>query len=215
MLENELDAILETIDETKAKAVRPDGTGLSQRQLSIHFDDIYQGYVTKARSIRSKLYKVSRNKAHQVHSDYRELKKEESYVNNALRLHELYFSNITRGTEEPAKIKEFIKHYGNMSVNEWRKEFKACALAARGWAIMGFDNEEKKIKHFIMDTHDSGTMIGVTPLLVCDVYEHSYIVDFGANKDKYVEWFISHIDWTEVIRRINSTPGMNIDIIND
>ena len=127
----------------------------------------------------------------------------------------MYFANISRGNEAPAKIKDFIRSYGNMTINEWKKEFTACALSARGWTVMGFDCEEHKIKHYIMDSHDSGVMVGVIPLLVCDTYEHAYLLDFGANKDKYVEWFVNHVKWSEVIHRINETPGVHIDVITD
>jgi Fe-Mn family superoxide dismutase len=203
---DELETLLETLDEAKPKIGRPLNTGLSQKQIMQHYDDLYMGYIKKLRQIKSRLKDPRRPSADPSFSDYRALKKEESYVVNAIRLHELYFGNIgykAKGTENHTNFRDALKANGNWRWDEWKRDFAACARSARGWAIAVYDTVEKKICNITMDSHDIGFQVGCVPLLVCDVYEHAYFTDFGSDRDKYFEWFMEHVNWSEVMTRVN------------
>lgn len=198
---DDLELILETIDEGK-KTQKPSGTELSQKQLSEHYS-LYEGYLKSYRKVRSELNKVDRPSSNHTYSRYRTIKESESYLVNAIRLHELYFQNIGKSSSIINTVHTFIKeNYKNYT--EWSRDFKACALAARGWVLFGYDHYEKNFKFIIMDDHTTGSIALYTPIIVFDAYEHAYMIDFGSDKSKYFDWFVDHIDWAEVSIRIDN-----------
>src|SRR3989344_3800570 len=103
--------------------------GISEKQLKEHHDVLYAGYVKKWNEIQEKLASVDYSKANATHSDLRELKVEETFALNGVKLHEGYFDNLTSGGSEPAgMIKEWIeKDFG--SNDKWKKEFMAVGVA--------------------------------------------------------------------------------------
>lgn len=198
---DELEAILETIDESKPKVGRPVNIGLSQQQVMVHYDDLYLGYVKKYREIKAKLKQPSRSTPSAIYTDFRALKTEESYANNAVKLHELYFANLDGKAEVAKEFKTALKENG-WSFDDWKRDFIACAYAARGWAILAYDSIEKQFRNLMLDDHASGLMCSCKPILILDMYEHAYVIDFKMDKEKYLNWFFDHIKWSEVITRL-------------
>lgn len=73
--------------------------------------------------------------------------------------------------------------------------------APRGWVILGLDRNEKKLVNVMSDAHEI-YVVGVDPILVMDMYEHSYYIDFGSSKGKYIEFFLDNINWDTVASRL-------------
>src|SRR3989344_4020150 len=177
--------------------------GLSEKQLKEHHDVLYAGYVKKTNEIEEKLKTVDISSANATYSDLRELKMEETYALNGVKLHEGYFDNMGEGGAMPTgKILEILnRDFG--SYENWEKEFKAMGLCARGWVVLGYDLDEKRLKNILCDSHNQGAPWNMIALLIMDVYEHAYFIDYATARKAYIDAFFKNIDWQYVDRRIS------------
>lgn len=169
--------------------------GLSEKQLAEHHDVLYAGYVKKTNEIRGKLATVDLAAANATHSDLRELKVEETFALNGVKLHERYFDNLggQGGAPSGAIASLILRDFA--SFEKWAVEFMACGMAARGWTVLAYDLEEKRLMNIVCDIHNQGGVWGQVPLLVLDIYEHAYFLDYATGKKKYIETFMANIDW--------------------
>ncbi len=176
--------------------------GLSERQLKEHHDVLYAGYVKKVGEIEENLKTIDVSTANGTYSDLRELKMEETFAINGVKLHEGYFDNmISGGNIQDGAIKAMIERdFG--SYEAWEKEFKAMGLCARGWVVLGYDLDEKKLKNILCDSHNQGGVWNMIALMIMDVYEHAYFLDYATARKAYIEAFFKNINWMEVDRRI-------------
>lgn len=169
--------------------------GLSEKQLAEHHDVLYAGYVKKINEIRAAITKADKTTANGTYAELRELKLEETFAYNAVKLHEGYFDNLGGQGGKPtgAILKLIESSFG--SYEKWEEEFKASGLAARGWVVLAYDLDEKKVYNFLCDVHNQGGIWGAVPLLILDVYEHAYFVDYATGRKKYIETFMQNINW--------------------
>lgn len=174
-------------------------SGISSKTIENHYGKLYQGYVKKWQEIQEKLKNADRVLANATFSELRELKVEETFSANAIILHEAYF-DILGGDGRPAgEIVEALKsEFG--SFENWQEEFKALGLSARGWVILSYDFNDGKLRNYIADSHNSYGIWGASSILVLDMYEHAYFIDFGADKKAYINVFFQNLNW-EVIDR--------------
>jgi len=175
---------------------------LSEKQLSEHHDVLYAGYVKKVNEIRQKLQSADKATANGTYGDWRELKVEETFALNGVKLHEAYFDNMADKPAAPSGlIADWLKaDFG--SVEAWEADVKACGLSARGWVVLAFDLESGKLSNVLCDLHNQGGVWNSVALLVLDVYEHAYFVDYATGRKTYLEGFAKHVDWAEVNARI-------------
>ena len=183
--------------------------GLSEKQLSEHHSVLYAGYVKKSNEIEEKLQKVDLSSANATYSDLHELKMEETFALNGVKLHEGYFENMSVGGQVAGgKILEMIKK-DFTSYAEWEKEFKAMGLAARGWVVLGYDLDDKKLKNVLCDSHNQGGVWNMIALLIMDVYEHAYFLDYATARKAYIDAFFSNINWDYVNSNLNKYGGFD------
>tara|TARA_Y100000310_G_scaffold202483_1_gene202695 strand:- start:31879 stop:32478 length:600 start_codon:yes stop_codon:yes gene_type:complete len=177
---------------------------LTEKQLSEHHDVLYAGYCKNTDKIRAKIKEINLEGTNPTYSDLRELKVEETFAVNGVRLHEAYFDNMQEGTGTPeGKIKELLERdFG--SVENWQKEFQACGLASRGWVVLAYDWQEGKLRNYVCDVHNHGGVWDCSALLVLDVYEHAYFLDYSTARKDYVEKFMQHIDWEGINKKLAS-----------
>ncbi len=170
--------------------------GLSERQLAEHHDVLYAGYVKKVNELREALKSVDVTKANATYSDLREMKIEEGFAVNGVTLHEAYFANLTPSeTKAEGDILSLIEQdFG--SLETWAAEFAACGIAGRGWVVLAFDFKDNRLHTYVCDVHNQGGIWGSIPLLVLDVYEHAYFLDYATARKKYIDVFMGHIDWS-------------------
>ncbi|MBI2096964.1 MAG: Fe-Mn family superoxide dismutase, partial [Candidatus Sungbacteria bacterium] len=84
---------------------------------------------------------------------------------------------------------------------KWTDDFKATGLAARGWVVLSFDLDEGKLRTYLCDSHNQGGVWNSIALLIMDVYEHAYFIDYATGRKAYIEAFMKLIDW-EAVNRI-------------
>lgn len=176
--------------------------GLSAFQLAEHYK-LYTGYVNKTNEIWSLLPQANRREANATYSPYRELKLEETFAFNGVKLHELYFTNLGGLGGPPfGPIADIINH-GFGSIEQWAEDFRALALSARGWGALVYDHRTNRLHNFLYDAHNMGGSAETHILLIIDVYEHAYFIDYATNRRAYIDAFFSNINWDEVNRRWN------------
>ena len=180
--------------------------GLSEKQLSEHHDVLYAGYVKKVNEIRSKLMNVDKTTTNATYSDLRELKVEESFALNGVKLHEGYFDNMGgKGGKASGDVGKWIESDFE-SYEKWEEEFRALGIAARGWVVLAFDLDDGMLHNYICDVHNQGGIWNCVPLLILDVYEHAYFIDYGTGRKAYIETFMKTVDWgfvNSLIKKFN------------
>ncbi|EJO5348766.1 superoxide dismutase [Clostridium botulinum] len=178
--------------------------GISTKQLKEHYK-LYDAYINKLNEIWS-IPNDSENfkNSNSTFSKLRCLKLGESYALDGVKLHELYFENLTSGyipINGPILDKILEDFY---SVDNFKKLFKETGKSMRGWVVLGIDPLDNKLHIFGSDSHDKGAIWLSYPLLVMDVYEHAYFMDFGTDKTKYMNTFMKNINWNLINNRLMS-----------
>ncbi|MBI3292381.1 MAG: superoxide dismutase [Elusimicrobia bacterium] len=176
--------------------------GLSDNQIQQHRDILYVGYVNKLNEITTGLEKADRSKANATYSEFGELKREETFALNGTVLHEFYFENLGGKGSRPGKETTTLLNRDFGSYEKWLEDFKACGICARGWAVLCFNFYDNKLHNYVMDTHHFHVPFFVWPLLVLDVYEHAYTIDYGVKRAPYLETFFKNINWNVVEQRL-------------
>lgn len=180
----------------------PDASGLSEKALSIHHDKLYVGYVNKRNELDQLFPSIDLNQAtNATYSIWREAKLEETFVANGIVLHEQYFQSLAGpgGLPTGSVAEKIAADFG--SVERWQQEFFACGLSARGWVVLAWDLNTGKLHNYLCDGHHLGGVWGAIPLLVLDVYEHAYFIDFGSDRKAYLESYMRQINWAYVQKR--------------
>ena len=175
---------------------------ISKKQFDEHIK-LYKGYVDKVNAITSQLASDGdRPAANATYSLYRGLKKGETYALDGVLLHELYFQNLSDGKTPMGKETTALleKQFG--SVENWMDDCKACSLSARGWCVLAYEQRTETFRNLLFDLHDDGPVMGAYPLIVLDMYEHAYFLDYGTDKAGYIQNLINGIDWSAVERRV-------------
>lgn len=186
-----------------AKELKPakELEGISKRQIDEHHDVLYKGYVNKVNEIETKLADVNLAEANATYSTVRELKREEVFATNGVRLHEGYFEQMSGSTGAcSGDILNLIKaDFG--SYEKWEAEFKALGVAARGWVVLAYDWTDDKLHNYLSDIHSDGVW-DCTTILILDVYEHAYFIDYGTGRKAYIEAYFKNINWSAVNARV-------------
>jgi Fe-Mn family superoxide dismutase len=173
--------------------------GLSENILRSHHENNYTGAVKRLNLIQQQLGQIPTDAPpYQVGS----LKREELIATNSMVLHEFYFANLGGDGKAGGNVVQLINgHYG--SVDTWERDFRQTGLSlggGSGWVVLAFDPHQQAVHNYWSWDHAHSLAWG-TPLLVMDMYEHSYALDYGANARGYIDAFFANIQWDEVNRR--------------
>ncbi|MEK7481997.1 MAG: Fe-Mn family superoxide dismutase [Patescibacteria group bacterium] len=177
--------------------------GFSETLLKNHFI-LYQGYVANFNKLNDILVAMEKDDKYGI-PEYAELNRRLGWEFNGMRLHELYFENLTK---TPAKIDEDSELYKKIltefgSYEFFEKDFKAMgAMRGIGWVILYFDKSADRLFNVWINEHDVGHFSGCEPLLAMDVFEHAYLTDYGIKRTGYIDAFIKAIDWEVVGKRL-------------
>lgn len=179
---------------------------ISEQQLTIHHDKHHQAYVDAANGIL-KLFDESREKG--TDFDIKAKAKELSFNVGGYQLHKLFWENMgpadENGGEPTGKIAEYIKKdFG--SFERFKKEFSQAAISAEGsgWAVLTLCKNTDRIFILQYEKHNVNVTPKWTPLMVLDVWEHAYYLDYKNVRPDFVEAFWNIINWNEVNKRVDS-----------
>lgn len=181
--------------------------GITLSQIEHHIKQQYAPQLARMQEIEARLIRADTVFANDTYCQLRSLKKELSYTVNSLRLHDYYFENMGKGPVEKPSVVEWLLSRDFGSFDEWKNEFIALGLCARGWVLTGYDLKEGIVKNCITDDHSEGQW-SVVPLLVLDVYEHAYCPQYSSRQE-YVRDFLDNADWNTVGRRMAAAIEMH------
>lgn len=181
--------------------------GISDETLELHFK-LYEGYVKETNNLTEKISEfIEDGKVDQEEMPaYSELTRRIGFEYNGMVLHEYYFENLKRdGGADPAKNSKFYEiaesSFGSYDI--WKADFVGIGkMRGVGWAICYQDPNNGRLSNHWITLHEVGNVAGFAPILVMDVWEHAYLLDYKpAERPKYIEAFFSNIDWAAVEKR--------------
>ncbi|NTW99504.1 MAG: superoxide dismutase [Geobacteraceae bacterium] len=176
--------------------------GFSETLLKNHFT-LYQGYVTNTNTVLETLKPMLKD-GKAANAEFAELKRRLGWEFNGMRLHEFYFENL--GGTTPLDVnsrlgKKLAESFS--SIDAWEKEFRATGeMRGIGWSVLYQDSADGGLINFWINEHHEGHPAGCTPLLIMDVFEHAFMLDYGLKRADYIEAFFKNIDWKAVEARL-------------
>jgi Fe-Mn family superoxide dismutase len=175
--------------------------GFSDTLLNNHFT-LYQGYVTNTNKLIDVLAAMLKEGKAGT-PEYAELKRRLGWEFNGMRLHEYYFENLGGkvGLNKAGNLgKKLAEEFG--SYENWERDFRSTAtMRGIGWVILYQDNLTGRLINQWVNEHDVGHPAGCAPLLVLDVFEHAFMIDYGLKRADYIESFFNNINWGVVEAR--------------
>ncbi len=183
--------------------------GLSEKQLEVHYK-LYQGYVNNVNTLNQKINDLT--KAGEGGTPgAAEIRRRFGFEYDGMRLHEYYFDNLGGGQQLNAGgdlMKKINECWG--SFDAFLADFKNVAtMRGVGWAILYLDPVTGLLQNFWVNDHENGHPAGFVPLLVCDIWEHAFSVDYlPTERAKYLEVFFKNIQWSVVEKRYTQARSL-------
>lgn len=176
--------------------------GISERLIQSHWENNYGGAVKALNTVRGRL-KQAINDAGMPPYVYTGLKREQLIRTGSVVLHELYFENLGGDGKAPGELRTSIAAaFGTFDA--WETEFRKIGQGlggGSGWVVLGYNTRLKVLENYWMADHSTNPA-DTRPVLVMDMYEHAYQMDYGAAAAKYIDAFFANIQWDAVARRI-------------
>jgi Fe-Mn family superoxide dismutase len=173
--------------------------GISEKVLVSHYENNYVGAVKRLNAIGAQLADLDFAKA--PNFVINGLKREEIIAANSMILHEVYFDSLGgAGRPSGALADAIARDFG--SLDRWRTEFSAMGKAeggGSGWVILAYSPRDKRLVNQWAADHTT-TLAGGRPVMVLDMYEHAYHMDYGAAAAKYVDVFMEAISWDNAVK---------------
>lgn len=172
--------------------------GISDQTLEVHFA-LYAGYVKNTNLLNEQLVTML-HEGKAGTPAYAELTRRLGFEYNGMVLHEWYFGNLTKSgggadvSESSPLGKALVESFGSIDV--WKKDFTTLgAMRGVGWVITYLDPATGRLSNHWVNMHEDGNIAGFKPIIVMDVWEHAFILDYKpADRPKYVEAFLSNLD---------------------
>ena len=174
---------------------------LTKAQVTPHYTAHYGGALKRWLTLDEQLDSLVKGKEPLGGDAYTLMQKDKINRMNSVLLHELYFDGLTATPEDPRDDARTAIAARFGSVDRWLDDFKACCMAANGWGILARDIVNGQLYNVASDLHEIGVLWLGQPLVVCDVYEHAFYVDYQNRKAEYVEKFVQFLDWDEINQR--------------
>src|SRR6266516_1119981 len=188
--------------------------GISDQTLEMHFK-LYEGYVKETNKLNERIAEfIKDGKVDQEEMpEYSELTRRLGFEYNGMVLHEYYFENMKSqgGTGDPNQGSAFRmaaqSSFGDYGI--WKADFVGIGkMRGVGWAICSENPANGRLSNHWVSLHEMGNVAGFVPILVMDVWEHAYLLDYKpAERPKYIEAFFSNIDWNSVEERLKEGKG--------
>ena len=184
--------------------------GISDKTLEMHLK-LYEGYVNNTNKLNERIHELLEKgpRKHEENPAYSELTRRLGFEYNGMVLHEYYFGNLKRqGSGAPAPKSAFAKaaeaSFGGYEA--WKETFTSTGeMRGVGWAICYEDPANGRLSNHWISLHEIGNVSGFNPVLVMDVWEHAYLLDYKpAERSRYVEAFFSNVDWAAAEGRLKT-----------
>jgi len=177
--------------------------GFSETLLTNHFT-LYQGYVTNTNRLLDTLGQMGKDGKIGT-PEYSELKRRMGFEWDGMRLHEYYFENLGGKGDlaQSSKLRDKVaQEFG--SYDAWEADFRGTgAMRGIGWTVLYQDNAAGRLINQWINEHETGHLAGCTPVLVMDVFEHAFMIDYGLKRADYIGAFFKNINREAVEGRLS------------
>ncbi len=177
--------------------------GFSDTLLRNHMT-LYQGYLNQTNKIMETCARMGAERQGESF-EHNEAHRRLGFEFDGMRLHEYYFRNLggTGDSNQAPDLKRFIDaQFGGFST--WERDFRTVGMTRGvGWAILYQDTMTGQLINFWINEHQNGHAAGCNPILVMDVWEHAYMLDYGLKKVDYIDSFFRNINWPQAQARLN------------
>jgi Fe-Mn family superoxide dismutase len=182
--------------------------GISDRTLEMHLT-LYEGYVKAANQLTIQIDEMLKDGRidHEETPAYSELTRRLGFEYNGMVLHEYYFGNLHKSPAiKPAKGAAFVEaaedSFGTYDI--WKLDFSSIGkMRGVGWAVCSMNPHSGRLSNHWISLHEHGHVAGFVPVLVMDVWEHAYLLDYKpSERAAYIEAFFANIDWKSVEKRL-------------
>lgn len=175
----------------------PQLKGISEKTIEEHLK-LYSGYVKNTNTILTKIDEYAADSENNAYA-LGELQRRFSFEFDGMRMHEYYFSHF-EGGPQPVNPNGDLSKAGFEewpSYEAWLNRFKSIALTRGiGWTVLYYDQTTKRLLNAWIDEHHQGQLVGLQPILVLDMWEHAYFIDYTpGEKKKYIEAFFENLNW--------------------
>ncbi|MEN9621795.1 MAG: hypothetical protein RLZZ67_229 [Candidatus Parcubacteria bacterium] len=179
--------------------------GISAKNIEEHLK-LYAGYVKHANLILEKIAEMSADADKNAYP-MGELQRRFGFEFDGMRNHEFYFAHLEGGASALASDSAFTKaiteEWG--SFDAWIARFKAVAMTRGvGWAVLYYDKHTDRLVNAWIDEQHLGHLTGISPVLMLDMWEHSFVADYQpSGKKQYVEDFFANLNWQTVLKNFS------------
>lgn len=173
----------------------------SKETLLIHFDILYTGYVNKTNQTEEKLKQA---RANNDFTNIKCLEKELSFQGSGAILHQLFFENMGPAIPTSPDIhlmEQINQDFGSFEILKQQMTEAAKVVEASGWCLLVWVPLFKKLEVLQCEKHQNLTLWGCKPLLVLDMWEHSYFLQYKSDRAEYIKAFWNIVNWNEVNKR--------------
>lgn len=183
--------------------------GLSEKLIDQHWK-LYEGYVTNTNLLNKLIWDTADANKELNNAEHSEIQRRLGFEYNGMVLHEYYFGALRKGASLPSSSdleSKLSEDFG--SFERWKKQFTEIGkFRGVGWVILNYDPASKRLNNFWVTDHEVGNVAGFIPILVMDVWEHAYVLDYGSSaaagvgRSAYLETYFKNIDWDVVSERL-------------
>lgn len=177
--------------------------GISEDQIKDHWS-LYKGYVENVNKLNNELKQLAKD-GKSKSLEYADRRRRYGFEYNGMVLHEYYFANLKQSNKKETSelLKAIEESFGTFE--NWLEDFKqAGKTRGIGWVILVSDPFTKKLINIFVADHENGQIVSFAPILVMDIWEHAFMVDYYATeKGSYIDAFINNINWDLLEQRYN------------
>ena len=184
--------------------------GISDKTIDMHLS-LYEGYVKATNALQGRIAEFLKD-GHVDQEEfpaYSELTRRLGFEFNGMVLHEYYFENLTpKASSRPDSASAFLRQaeasFG--TYERWKTDFASVGkMRGVGWAICFQDPATSRLSNHWVTLHEHGNVAGFRPVLVMDVWEHAFLLDYApSDRAQYITSFFANVNWRVVDRRVGS-----------
>lgn len=191
--------------------------GLSEKLIDQHWK-LYEGYVTNTNLLNKLVWDAAEAGQELNNAKHAEIQRRLGFEYNGMVLHEYYFGALKSGPGPEAAspaARKIAEDFGGF--DRWKKQFTEIGkFRGVGWVVLNYDPSLRRLNNFWITDHEVGNVAGFVPILVMDVWEHAYVLDYGASaapgtgRPAYLESYFRNIDWETVSARLEAAQAQKL-----
>lgn len=175
----------------------------SEETLAIHYNILYKGYIENFNKVEEKLQMARTNRNF---DNIKCLEKELAFQGSGVILHELFFENMSPPIPSSPNVKlleQINKDFGSFEIFKNQFSMAAKTVEASGWCLLVWIKRFHKLEILQSEKHQNLTLWGCIPIFVLDMWEHSYFLQYKANREEYIKSFWNIVNWNVINKRFD------------